>query len=108
MKEEESATGRRVWRRRREEEKRRLAATPGGAGASRQGNCMQLESLRDRRIAMCIRMESAAIVDACLRSGCARDVTPPRRAQDPHLLVGGSYNGLVSYWDTRKGSNPAG
>ena len=28
--------------------------------------------------------------------------------KDPHLLVGGSYNGLVSYWDTRKGSNPAG
>jgi len=27
--------------------------------------------------------------------------------KDPHLLVGGSYNGLVSYWDTRKGSNPA-
>eukprot|EP00308_Calcidiscus_leptoporus_P024516 CAMPEP_0119354926 /NCGR_PEP_ID=MMETSP1334-20130426/3893_1 /TAXON_ID=127549 /ORGANISM="Calcidiscus leptoporus, Strain RCC1130" /LENGTH=570 /DNA_ID=CAMNT_0007368641 /DNA_START=65 /DNA_END=1777 /DNA_ORIENTATION=+ len=27
--------------------------------------------------------------------------------KDPHLLVGGSYNGLVSYWDTRKGANPA-
>jgi len=27
--------------------------------------------------------------------------------KDPHLLVGGSYNGLVSYWDTRKGGNPA-
>jgi len=27
--------------------------------------------------------------------------------KDPHLLVGGSYNGLISYWDTRKGSNPA-
>jgi dynein intermediate chain 2 len=24
--------------------------------------------------------------------------------RDPHLLVGGCYNGLVSYWDTRKGS----
>ena len=23
--------------------------------------------------------------------------------KDPHLLVGGSYNGLISYWDTRKG-----
>merc|ERR1719487_2553150 len=27
--------------------------------------------------------------------------------RDPHLLVGGSYNGLVSYWDVRKGSSPA-
>jgi len=27
--------------------------------------------------------------------------------KDPHLLVGGSYNGLISYWDTRKGPNPA-
>ena len=27
--------------------------------------------------------------------------------KDPHLLVGGSYNGLISYWDTRKGCNPA-
>jgi dynein intermediate chain 2 len=27
--------------------------------------------------------------------------------KDPHLLVGGSYNGLISYWDTRKGSAPA-
>lgn len=27
--------------------------------------------------------------------------------KDAHLLVGGSYNGLVSYWDTRKGSMPA-
>jgi len=27
--------------------------------------------------------------------------------KDPHLLVGGSYNGLVSYWDTRKGASPA-
>ena len=27
--------------------------------------------------------------------------------KDPNLLVGGSYNGLISYWDTRKGSNPA-
>jgi len=27
--------------------------------------------------------------------------------KDPHLLVGGSYNGLVAYWDTRKGSMPA-
>jgi dynein axonemal intermediate chain 2 len=26
--------------------------------------------------------------------------------KDPHLLVGGSYNGLVAYWDTRKGSHP--
>ncbi len=26
--------------------------------------------------------------------------------KDPHLLVGGSYNGLISYWDTRKGSAP--
>ena len=27
--------------------------------------------------------------------------------KDPHLLVGGSYNGLVSYFDTRKGEAPA-
>eukprot|EP00842_Homolaphlyctis_polyrhiza_P004768 jgi/Hompol1/5292/HPOL_001254-RA len=26
--------------------------------------------------------------------------------KDPHILVGGSYNGLLSYWDTRKGSFP--
>ena len=26
--------------------------------------------------------------------------------KDPHLLVGGSYNGLVSYYDTRKGETP--
>mmetsp|Transcript_27229 Transcript_27229/g.69188 ORF Transcript_27229/g.69188 Transcript_27229/m.69188 type:complete len:565 (-) Transcript_27229:474-2168(-) len=26
--------------------------------------------------------------------------------KDPHLLVGGSYNGLVSYFDTRKGETP--
>jgi len=26
--------------------------------------------------------------------------------KDPHLLVGGSYNGLVSYFDTRKGDQP--
>ena len=26
--------------------------------------------------------------------------------KDPHLLAGGSYNGLISYWDTRRGSNP--
>ncbi|KAJ3384875.1 Dynein intermediate chain 2, axonemal [Lobulomyces angularis] len=26
--------------------------------------------------------------------------------KDPHILVGGCYNGLVSYWDTRKGSYP--
>eukprot|EP01137_Pigoraptor_chileana_P008982 Opistho-2@56562 len=26
--------------------------------------------------------------------------------KDPHILVGGSYNGLVSFWDTRKGSQP--
>ena len=26
--------------------------------------------------------------------------------KDPHLLVGGSYNGLVSYWDTRRGDTP--
>jgi len=26
--------------------------------------------------------------------------------KDPHLLVGGSYNGLVSYFDTRKGESP--
>jgi len=26
--------------------------------------------------------------------------------KDPHLLVGGCYNGLVSYFDTRKGSTP--
>jgi len=26
--------------------------------------------------------------------------------KDPHLLVGGSYNGLVSYFDTRKGEAP--
>ncbi|TPX36934.1 hypothetical protein SmJEL517_g00917 [Synchytrium microbalum] len=26
--------------------------------------------------------------------------------KDPHVLVGGSYNGLVAYWDTRKGSYP--
>ena len=27
-------------------------------------------------------------------------------AKDQFLLVGGSYNGLVSFWDTRKGSQP--
>jgi dynein intermediate chain 2 len=27
--------------------------------------------------------------------------------KDPHILVGGSYNGLVAYWDTRKGAYPA-
>jgi len=27
--------------------------------------------------------------------------------KDQHLLVGGSYNGLISYWDTRKGGNPS-
>lgn len=27
--------------------------------------------------------------------------------KDPHVLVGGYYNGLLSYWDTRKGSFPA-
>ncbi|KAJ3337869.1 Dynein intermediate chain 2, axonemal [Kappamyces sp. JEL0680] len=26
--------------------------------------------------------------------------------KDPHILVGGSYNGLLSYWDTRKGAFP--
>jgi len=26
--------------------------------------------------------------------------------KDPHLLVGGSYNGLISYYDTRKGESP--
>lgn len=26
--------------------------------------------------------------------------------KDPHLLVGGSYNGLISYWDTRRGDTP--
>jgi dynein intermediate chain 2 len=26
--------------------------------------------------------------------------------KDPHVLVGGSYNGLLSVWDTRKGSAP--
>jgi len=26
--------------------------------------------------------------------------------KDPHLLVGGSYNGLISYFDTRKGETP--
>jgi dynein intermediate chain 2 len=26
--------------------------------------------------------------------------------KDPHVLVGGCYNGLLSYWDTRKGSCP--
>ncbi|TPX68025.1 hypothetical protein SpCBS45565_g03401 [Spizellomyces sp. 'palustris'] len=26
--------------------------------------------------------------------------------KDPHVLVGGCYNGLISYWDTRKGSFP--
>ncbi|KAI9187997.1 hypothetical protein H9P43_002388 [Blastocladiella emersonii ATCC 22665] len=26
--------------------------------------------------------------------------------KDPHILVGGSYNGIVAYWDTRKGSYP--
>ncbi|KAI8850615.1 WD40-repeat-containing domain protein [Chytridium lagenaria] len=26
--------------------------------------------------------------------------------KDPHILVGGSYNGLLSYWDTRKGPYP--
>ena len=26
--------------------------------------------------------------------------------KDAHILVGGSYNGLISYWDTRRGSNP--
>mmetsp|Transcript_60818 Transcript_60818/g.166665 ORF Transcript_60818/g.166665 Transcript_60818/m.166665 type:complete len:568 (-) Transcript_60818:453-2156(-) len=27
--------------------------------------------------------------------------------KDPHVLVGGSYNGLISMFDTRKGPNPA-
>ncbi|KAM4550026.1 dynein axonemal intermediate chain 2 [Fundulus diaphanus] len=26
--------------------------------------------------------------------------------KDPHTLVGGSYNGQIAYWDTRKGSQP--
>eukprot|EP00128_Syssomonas_multiformis_P018454 Colp12_sorted_trinity150504_noHs@34982 len=26
--------------------------------------------------------------------------------KDPHVLIGGSYNGLISYWDTRKGALP--
>eukprot|EP00743_Colponemidia_sp_Colp-15_P005201 GILK01005596.1.p1 GENE.GILK01005596.1~~GILK01005596.1.p1 ORF type:complete len:578 (-),score=98.10 GILK01005596.1:78-1811(-) len=26
--------------------------------------------------------------------------------KDPHFLVGGSYNGLIGFWDTRKGSHP--
>ncbi|KAJ3116690.1 Dynein intermediate chain 2, axonemal [Phlyctochytrium bullatum] len=26
--------------------------------------------------------------------------------KDPHILVGGSYNGLLSFWDTRKGPFP--
>ena len=26
--------------------------------------------------------------------------------KDPHILVGGSYNGLLGYWDTRKGPYP--
>ncbi|KAI9326661.1 WD40-repeat-containing domain protein [Zopfochytrium polystomum] len=26
--------------------------------------------------------------------------------KDPHILVGGSYNGLLAYWDTRKGAYP--
>jgi len=35
---------------------------------------------------------------------CSIEYSP----KDPHILVGGSYNGLVSYWDTRKGSQAAG
>ena len=41
-------------------------------------------------------------------------ITPPSpllcleySTKDPHFLVGGSYNGLVSYWDTRKSNMPA-
>lgn len=26
--------------------------------------------------------------------------------KDPHVLLGGSYNGILSFWDTRKGSDP--
>uniref|UniRef100_UPI003AAB5D2A dynein axonemal intermediate chain 2-like n=1 Tax=Centroberyx gerrardi TaxID=166262 RepID=UPI003AAB5D2A len=26
--------------------------------------------------------------------------------KDSHILVGGSYNGLIAYWDTRRGSQP--
>lgn len=40
-------------------------------------------------------------------------LTPPNplvcikyNPKDPHVLVGGTYNGLVTYWDTRKGSFP--
>jgi len=24
--------------------------------------------------------------------------------KDPHILIGGCYNGLIQYWDDRKGS----
>eukprot|EP01135_Chromosphaera_perkinsii_P006543 Nk52_evm15s539 gene=Nk52_evmTU15s539 len=40
-------------------------------------------------------------------------ITPPSplvcleyNPKDPHVLVGGCYNGLVAYWDTRRGSMP--
>ena len=47
-----------------------------------------------------------ACVRACLLTYLLTYL-PTYRPKDPHLLVGGSYNGLVSYWDTRKGGNPA-
>ncbi|KAG4098935.1 WD40-repeat-containing domain protein [Neocallimastix lanati (nom. inval.)] len=33
-------------------------------------------------------------------------VTLKYNPKDPHILIGGSYNGLVSYWDLRKGQYP--
>eukprot|EP00164_Ancoracysta_twista_P002327 GFYU01003075.1.p1 GENE.GFYU01003075.1~~GFYU01003075.1.p1 ORF type:complete len:570 (+),score=204.31 GFYU01003075.1:231-1940(+) len=33
---------------------------------------------------------------------CCLEYSP----KDPHILVGGSYNGLIAYWDTRRGNTP--
>jgi dynein intermediate chain 2 len=33
---------------------------------------------------------------------CVLDYNP----KDPHVVIGGCYNGLVAYWDDRKGSQP--
>ena len=37
---------------------------------------------------------------------CAAVCCLEYNGKDPHLLVGGCYNGMIAHWDTRKGSMP--
>ena len=36
----------------------------------------------------------------------ARNVEPRYNPKDHNIIVGGAYNGLIAWWDTRKGSAP--